>query len=234
MERIYDCSLDTDLLTGMRLAKVSLGRSELVVLPTDTVYGIGCDAFSAKGVAALLAAKGRGRQSPPPVLVGSIAAMNALAEYVPAVAQKLADTFWPGALTLILRAQPSLSWDLGETKGTVALRMPDHKIALALLQEVGPMAVSSANLTGEPAATTCQQAEAYLGKSVQVYLDGGPSPKGEASTILDLTSINESYDDEGNITVSGKIRVVRAGALSTDKIRSIAGDLLEGADEVSS
>ncbi|MDE2387189.1 MAG: threonylcarbamoyl-AMP synthase [Actinomycetales bacterium] len=217
----------------MRLAKVSLGRSELVVLPTDTVYGIGCDAFSAKGVAALLAAKGRGRQSPPPVLVGSIAAMNALAEYVPAVAQKLADTFWPGALTLILRAQPSLSWDLGETKGTVALRMPDHKIALALLQEVGPMAVSSANLTGEPAATTCQQAEAYLGKSVQVYLDGGTSPKGEPSTILDLTSINESYDDEGNITVSGKIRVVRAGALSTDKIRSIAGDLLEGADEVS-
>lgn len=232
MERIYDCSLDTDLLTGMRLAKVSLGRSELVVLPTDTVYGIGCDAFSAKGVAALLAAKGRGRQSPPPVLVGSIAAMNALAEYVPAVAQKLADTFWPGALTLILRAQPSLSWDLGETKGTVALRMPDHKIALALLQEVGPMAVSSANLTGEPAATTCQQAEAYLGKSVQVYLDGGPSPKGESSTILDLTSITESYDDEGNITVSGKIRLVRSGALSTEKIRSIAGDLLEGADEV--
>jgi tRNA threonylcarbamoyl adenosine modification protein (Sua5/YciO/YrdC/YwlC family) len=232
MERIYDCSLDTDLLTGMRLAKVSLGRSELVVLPTDTVYGIGCDAFSSKGVAALLAAKGRGRQSPPPVLVGSIVAMNALAEYVPAVAQKLADTFWPGALTLILRAQPSLSWDLGETKGTVALRMPDHKIALALLQEVGPMAVSSANLTGEPAATTCQQAEAYLGKSVQVYLDGGPSPKGESSTILDLTSITESYDDEGNITVSGKIRLVRSGALSTEKIRSIAGDLLEGTDEV--
>ena len=227
MERIYDCSVDTDLLTGMRLAKVSLGRSELVVLPTDTVYGIGCDAFSAKGVAALLAAKGRGRQSPPPVLVGSIAAMKALAEYVPAVAQKLADTFWPGALTMILRAQPSLTWDLGETKGTVALRMPDHKIALALLQEVGPMAVSSANLTGEPAATTCQQAEAYLGKSVQVYLDGGPSPKGEASTIIDLTSITESYDDEGNITVEGKIRIVRAGALSAEKIRTVAGDLLE-------
>ena len=227
MERIYDCSVDTDLLTGMRLAKVSLGRSELVVLPTDTVYGIGCDAFSAKGVAALLAAKGRGRQSPPPVLVGSIAAMNALAEYVPAVAQKLADTFWPGALTMILRAQPSLTWDLGETKGTVALRMPDHKIALALLQEVGPMAVSSANLTGEPAATTCQQAEAYLGKSVQVYLDGGPSPKGEASTIIDLTSITESYDDEGNITVEGKIRIVRVGALSAEKIRTVAGDLLE-------
>lgn len=227
MERIYDCSVDTDLLTGMRLAKVSLGRNELVVLPTDTVYGIGCDAFSAKGVTALLAAKGRERQSPPPVLIGTSATMNALAEFVPQIAQKLADTFWPGALTLILRAQPSLSWDLGDTKGTVALRMPDHKIALALLQEVGPMAVSSANLTGEPAATTCQQAEAYLGKSVQVYLDGGPSPKGEASTILDLTGITETYDDEGQITVAGTIKVVRIGALSIDKIRTIAGDLLE-------
>jgi tRNA threonylcarbamoyl adenosine modification protein (Sua5/YciO/YrdC/YwlC family) len=223
--RIYDCSLDTDLLTGMRLAKVSLGRNELVVLPTDTVYGIGCDAFSAKGVTALLAAKGRGPQSPPPVLIPNINTMQALAHEIPEVALRLAETFWPGALTLILRAQPSLSWDLGETKGTVALRMPDHKIALALLEEVGPMAVSSANLTGKPAATTCQQAEVYLGESVQVYLDGGNSPKGEASTILDLTGVVDSYVD-GNLETTGLIRIVRAGALSADKIRTIAGDLL--------
>ena len=229
-DSLYDCSVDTELLTGMRLAKVSLGRHELVVLPTDTVYGIGCDAFSPKAVEALLAAKGRDRQTPPPVLVGNASALNALAEYVPEVAQKLADTFWPGALTMILRAQPSLNWDLGETKGTVALRMPDHKIALALLQEVGPMAVSSANLTGEPAATTCQQAHDYLGASVQVYLDGGPSPKGEASTIVDLTAITETYDDEGNMTVEGKLRIVRQGALSADKIRSVAADLFEDAD----
>jgi L-threonylcarbamoyladenylate synthase len=223
--RIYDCSLDTDLLTGMRLAKVSLGRNELVVLPTDTVYGIGCDAFSAKGVQALLAAKGRGPQSPPPVLIANLNTLQALTEQVPEVAMRLAETFWPGALTMILRAQPSLSWDLGETKGTVALRMPDHKIALALLEEVGPMAVSSANLTGEAAATTCQQAEAYLGESVQVYLDGGNSPKGEASTILDLTDVVDSYVD-GKVQTVGKIRVVRAGALSAEKIRTIAGDLL--------
>ena len=223
--RIYDCSLDTDLLTGMRLAKVSLGRNELVVLPTDTVYGIGCDAFSAKGVQALLAAKGRGPQSPPPVLIPNLQTLQALAEQIPDVAMRLAETFWPGALTMILRAQPSLNWDLGETKGTVALRMPDHKIALALLEEVGPMAVSSANLTGEPAATTCQQAEAYLGERVQVYLDGGNSPKGEASTILDLTQVVDSYV-HGQLETSGKIRIVRAGALSADKIRTIAGDLL--------
>jgi L-threonylcarbamoyladenylate synthase len=227
--RIYDCSLDTDLLTGMRLAKVSLGRNELVVLPTDTVYGIAADAFSAEGVRALLAAKGRGPQSPPPVLIGTIQTLQALAEDVPDVANRLAETFWPGALTMILKSQASLTWDLGETKGTVALRMPDHKIALALLQETGPLAVSSANLTGNPAATTCQQAEQYLGSSVAVYLDGGNSPKGEASTIIDLTDLVDSYDSTGNLTTSGKIKIVRRGALSEEKIRSIAGDLLEEA-----
>jgi tRNA threonylcarbamoyl adenosine modification protein (Sua5/YciO/YrdC/YwlC family) len=225
--RIYDCSLDTDLLTGMRLAKVSLGRNELVVFPTDTVYGIASDAFSTEGVRALLAAKGRGPQSPPPVLIGTVQTMQALAEDVPDVANRLAATFWPGALTMILKSQSSLTWDLGETKGTVALRMPDHKIALALLQETGPLAVSSANLTGQPAATTCQQAEQYLGESVAVYLDGGNSPKGEASTIIDLTDVVDSYDTDGKITTTGKIKIVRRGALSADKIRSIAGDLLE-------
>ncbi len=225
--RIYDCSLDTDLLTGMRLAKVSLGRNELVVLPTDTVYGIAADAFSPVAVSALLAAKGRGPQSPPPVLIGTIQTLQALAEDIPEVANRLAQTFWPGALTMIFKAQASLTWDLGETKGTVALRMPDHKIALALLQETGPLAVSSANLTGEPAATTCQQAERYLGDKVAVYLDGGNSPKGEASTILDMTGLVDVYDADGKVSTTGKIKIVRRGALSAAKIRSIAGDLLE-------
>ena len=227
--RIYDCSLDTDLLTGMRLAKVSLGRNELVVVPTDTVYGLAADAFSPDAVKALLSAKGRGPQSPPPVLIGTVETLQALAEEIPEVANRLAKTFWPGALTMILKSQASLTWDLGETKGTVALRMPDHKIALALLQETGPLAVSSANLTGQPAATTCQQAEEYLGDSVAVYLDGGNSPKGEASTILDLTDLVDSYDAQGNLSTTGKIKIVRLGALSADKIRTIAGDLLEEA-----
>jgi L-threonylcarbamoyladenylate synthase len=225
--RIYDCSLDTDLLTGMRLAKVSLGRNELAVFPTDTVYGIAADAFSASGVAALLKAKGRDRQSPPPVLIGTLETMQALAEDIPDVAMRLAETFWPGALTMIFKAQPSLTWDLGETKGTVALRMPDHKIALALLQETGPLAVSSANLTGEPAATTCQQAENYLGASVSVYLDGGNSPKAEASTILDMTELEDSYDGQGNLITTGSIQVIRKGALSIQKIKFVAGDLLK-------
>lgn len=226
MQRIYDCALDTDLLTGMRLAKIALQRDQLVVLPTDTVYGIAANAFSHKGVEALLEAKGRTAASPPPVLISNMSQLDALTEFVPEVARKLANTFWPGALTMILKAQPLLQWNLGETKGTVALRMPDHKIALALLEETGPLAVSSANITGEPAATTCQQAEAYLSDSVEVYLDGGPSPKGEASTILDLTSITEATVD-GETVVSGKIRVVRLGALKITKIASVAGELLE-------
>lgn len=227
MERIYDCSLDTDLLTGMRLAKVAIGHKDLVVVPTDTVYGLACDAFSHEGVQKLLAAKGRDRQSPPPVLIGNASALDGLAQDIPALAHKLAETFWPGALTMILKAQPSLTWDLGETKGTVALRMPDHKIALALLQETGPLAVSSANLTGEPAAITCQQAEGYLGSKVKVYLDGGSSPKGEASTILDMTDLVDAIEDSGEQKTTGKARIVRRGALSIDKLKLVLGEHLE-------
>lgn len=209
MERVFDCSVDTELLEGMRLAKQAVARNSLIVLPTDTVYGIGADAFSAMGVRNLLDAKGRGRQSPPPVLIPNQSAMVALTESVPENAQKLADAFWPGALTMILRSQPSLEWDLGETKGTVALRMPDHKIALALLAETGPLAVSSANLTAQPAATSAAEAFDYFGTNVAVYLDGGASPKGEASTILDLTG--------------EKVRVVRLGALAIDEITKVIG-----------
>jgi tRNA threonylcarbamoyl adenosine modification protein (Sua5/YciO/YrdC/YwlC family) len=228
MERIYDCSVDTDLLTGMRLAKATLGRKELAVIPTDTVYGLACDAFSHEGVKQLLEAKGRDRTAPPPVLIGNAAALEGLAQEIPQLAHKLAETFWPGALTMILKAQPSLTWDLGETKGTVALRMPDHKIALALLQETGPLAVSSANLTGEPAAITCQQAEIALGAKVKVYLDGGASPKGEASTIVDMTSLVDTVSESGEIVTTGKVRIVRRGALSQQKLATVLGEYLEG------
>jgi tRNA threonylcarbamoyl adenosine modification protein (Sua5/YciO/YrdC/YwlC family) len=212
----------------MRLAKNSIGKKELVVFPTDTVYGIACDAFSHEAVEKLLEAKGRDKQSPPPVLIGNVSALDGLAQEVPQLAHKLAATFWPGALTMILKAQPSLTWDLGETKGTVALRMPDHKIALALLQETGPLAVSSANLSGQPAATTCQQAEAALGSKVKIYLDGGSSPKGEASTIVDMTDLTESVSESGEIVTSGKAKILRRGALSREKLLTVLGEFLEG------
>ena len=185
-------------------------------MPTDTVYGIAADAFSAQAVATLLAAKGRGRNMPPPVLIPQAATMDGLAVDVPDFARELAARFWPGALTLILHAQPSLTWDLGETRGTVALRMPDDEVARQLLRSTGPLAVSSANRTGNPAAATAEEAFGQLGESVEVYLEAGPRPiAGEAlsSTIIDCTLAPP--------------RVVRAGALSLEELREVVPDLLD-------
>jgi tRNA threonylcarbamoyl adenosine modification protein (Sua5/YciO/YrdC/YwlC family) len=185
----------------------AISRGGLVVLPTDTVYGIGADAFDEEAVAALLAAKGRGRQMPPPVLVGEVATLDGLATDVPDDARRLVEAFWPGGLTVILRAQPSLQWDLGDTGGTVALRMPDHPAALALLKRTGPLAVSSANKSGSPAAQDVADAERQLGDSVAVYLDGGQAPGGVASTIVDAT---------GPV-----LRVVREGAVTLAALREV-------------
>ncbi len=215
MPSVFDCSVDTELLSGFRQARMSLDRQELVVLPTDTVYGIAANAFSPKAVENLLNAKGRDRTSPPPVLIPKVETLSALATDLPLVANQLAAAFWPGALTMVLKAQRSLEWDLGETRGTVALRVPDHKITLALLEDVGPLAVSSANLTGQPSAVTAQQAVDYFGDKVAVYLDAGSSPGGEASTILDLTQVREGEP----------IRVLRQGAISLDRIRSVIGNV---------
>lgn len=186
----------------------AISRGDLVVLPTDTVYGIAADAFDGAAVAALLAAKGRGRQMPPPVLVGEVATLDGLAIDVPDDARKLVEAFWPGGFTIILRAQPSLQWDLGDTGGTVALRMPDHPAALALLKRTGPLAVSSANKSGSPAAQDVADAERQLGSSVAVYLDGGEAPGGVASTIVDATGPT--------------LRVVREGAVSLEALREVA------------
>jgi len=219
MAAIYDCSAPTELLTGMRLARSAIGRGELVVIPTDTVYGLAADAFSPRAVQRLLDAKGRTRQSPPPVLIPSTATLEALATDIPGAARALVQEFWPGGLTLILQATPSLAWDLGDTGGTVALRMPADDLALELLAETGPLAVSSANLTGEPAAMTAANAVAMLGDSVSVYLDGGARTGGLASTIVDATD------------PAGILRIVRQGAVSAESLRAIVGDSLHTPSE---
>ncbi|WP_254716041.1 L-threonylcarbamoyladenylate synthase [Actinomadura sp. WMMB 499] len=197
---------------GIAEAVSAVRRGELVVLPTDTVYGVGTDAFTPPAVAALLKAKGRGREMPPPVLVGSVRAATALIEDLGPYGQDLIDEFWPGGLTLVCRANRSLMWDLGETKGTVAVRMPMHELAVEVLKETGPLAVSSANLSGSPAARTAAEAEEMLGDSVSVYLDGGTTGHGDASTIIDLT---------GPVP-----RLLRAGAVPVEKIRAVVGILL--------
>ena len=187
MSERYDCTDPAGRAEGIPAAAAAVRRGEIVVLPTDTVYGIGCDAFDATAVASVLAAKGRGRDMPPPVLIPTARTAQGLATQVPDYAQRLMEKFWPGPLTLVLKAQTSLHWDLGETNGTVALRVPDHEITLELLGDIGPMAVTSANTTGDPAARTADEASAMLGESVAVYLDGGTAGEGQPSTIIDCT-----------------------------------------------
>ena len=176
MSPVYDCSTDEGRRDGVAKAVEAIRAGEIVVLPTDTVYGVGADAFSAEAVASLLAAKGRGREMPPPVLVPSVRTVDGLATDVPAWARDLIREFWPGPLTLVFKAQSSLMWDLGETNGTVALRMPQDDIALAVLTEVGPMAVTSANLTGQPPATTATDAASQLGAAVTSTSTAGRRP----------------------------------------------------------
>jgi tRNA threonylcarbamoyl adenosine modification protein (Sua5/YciO/YrdC/YwlC family) len=183
----YDCTDPDGRAEGIPAAAAAVRRGEVVVLPTDTVYGIGCDAFDANAVASVLAAKGRGRDMPPPVLIPTARTAQGLATQVPDYANRLMERFWPGPLTVVLKAQTSLHWDLGETNGTVALRVPDDEIALDLLGDIGPMAVTSANTTGDPAARSVDEAQAMLGESVAVYLDGGPTEGGAPSTIVDCT-----------------------------------------------
>ncbi|WP_406282712.1 L-threonylcarbamoyladenylate synthase [Embleya sp. NBC_00896] len=211
MSRRYDCSDAMDRGLGLREATGSIKRGDLVVLPTDTLYGIGADAFTPHAVHALLDAKGRGRNMPSPVLVGSPNTLHGLVTGFPEVGWELVDAFWPGALTIVAFHQPSLMWDLGDTRGTVAVRMPLHPVAIELLTETGPMAVSSANRSGNPAATTVDEAEAQLGDSVSVYLDGGTCPSTAPSSIIDLTA--------------GRPRLLREGALSLDTLREVVPDL---------
>ncbi|NLU67133.1 L-threonylcarbamoyladenylate synthase [Streptomyces sp. HNM0574] len=211
MARRYDCSDATDRKTGLREAASAVRRGELVVLPTDTVYGIGADAFSPDAVGDLLEAKGRGRNMPSPVLVGSPSTLHGLVTDFSERAWDLVDAYWPGALTLVARQQPSLAWDLGDARGTVAVRMPLHPVALELLKEFGPMAVSSANLTGHPSPQDCDAAQDMLGDSVAVYLDGGPTPDNVPSSIVDVTG--------------GTPVLLRAGALDADELRKVVPDL---------
>ncbi len=203
----FDCSDPVARRAGLEAAAHAARAGDLVVMPTDTVYGIGADAFNPTAVRSLLAAKGRGPDMPVPVLVGSWSTIDGLVMAVPPVARTLIEAFWPGGLSLVVEHAPSLSWDLGDARGTVMIRMPLHPVALDLLRLVGPMAVSSANRSGSPPAITAAAAYAQLGDDVSVYLEAGDSPIGVASTVIDLTA--------------DVPRVLRQGAVSVDRIREV-------------
>jgi len=214
----FDCtgSDPAALAAAMEAARTAVEAGECIVLPTDTVYGIGADAFSAGAVQRLLDAKMRGRDMPPPVLIGDPSLIRALASGVPDAAKDLIAQHWPGPLTVICKIQPSLRMDLGDTEGTIALRVPDHELAREILRRTGPMAVSSANLSGKPAALSCDEAVDQLGDRVSVYLDGGQlsATGGAPSTIVDFTQ-----RDEGE--------VLRRGALGLDVLRATLPGLVD-------
>ena len=211
MSDVYSCNDPVQRSAGFAEAKLALARSGLVVLPTDTVYGLAADAFDPVGVRRLLRAKGRSRSVPTPVLIGAVDTLRALATNLSAETSELASAFWPGGLTLICRQQPSLRWDLGDSRATVAVRMPAQADALDLLNDNGPLAVSSANLTTKPPATTVEQARAMLGEAVDVYLDAGPTPGATPSTIVDATG--------------GTLKLVRAGVVTAEQLRAVVPDL---------
>lgn len=205
----YDCTDETGREVGLSSAAGALRAGRLVVTPTDTVYGLAADAFDPDAVNQLLSAKRRGPDMPVPVLVGSWETIDGLVVSTPAAARDLIRAFWPGGLSLVVHQAPSLGWKLGHTRGTVMLRMPLHPVAIELLREVGPLAVSSANVSGQPPATTVDQAREQLGDSVAVYLDGGPCSIGEPSTIVDLSGPGP--------------RILREGAVTAERVGEVLG-----------
>lgn len=213
MAKVWDISADPDAAIDAAAAAVAQGRC--IVLPTDTVYGIGADATDAAAVQGLLDAKERGRDMPPPVLIAEVGMLRALTDEVAPAMLALADAFWPGALTLVVTAHPHLRMDLGERGASIAVRVPDHDFTRDLLRATGPLAVSSANVSGQPAATTLAEAEAQLGERVEVYLDGGPTAGGIPSTIVDLT---------------GEPRILREGLISRSALAAVVPELAEPAE----
>ncbi|MGW0182541.1 L-threonylcarbamoyladenylate synthase [Nocardia sp. NPDC003345] len=209
MSTVYDCADSDSRAAGLAAATSALRAGRLVVMPTDTVYGLAADAFDSAAVASLLGAKGRGRDMPVPVLVGSWNTIDGLVFSVRPQARDLIRAFWPGGLSVVVQQAPSLAWDLGDARGTVMLRMPLHPVALELLQEVGPLAVSSANISGRPAAANAEQAREQLGSVVGVYLDGGPAEHATPSTIVDLTG--------------DQPRILREGAVATAAVAEVLG-----------
>jgi L-threonylcarbamoyladenylate synthase len=207
----YDCRDESERGTAIDSAARSVASGQLVVLPTDTVYGVGADAFDATAITDLLAAKGRGRDMPVPVLVGSWTTVEGLVSVVSERMWDLIESFWPGGLTLVVEHAPSLAWDLGDSRGTVAVRMPLHPVAIELLEVTGPMGVSSANKSGQPSALTAAEAQEQLGDQVAVYLEAGSAPTGIASTIVDVTAEVP--------------RILRTGAITADELRRVVPEI---------
>ena len=181
----------------------------LIVIPTDTVYGIGTRADDAAATARIFEAKGRSREADLPVLLASLEDARKVAVFDER-AEKLAVAFWPGKLTIVLpRSEASRSWSLGGAGGTVGLRVPGHSLARAIAREAGPLAITSANTSGESVCTTCDELEAAFGERVTVYIcEEQPLPT-VASTVVELAGRGH--------------RILREGAIGAGEIAAVLG-----------
>lgn len=210
---LFDCREPAALLEGMRKARMAIGRGKVVCVPTDTVYGLVADAFKPSATKALRDARGMVENDPLGVLLPGIPTLRALADNVADEVHALAGEFWPGALTIITAAGESLMWDLGNTQGTVALRMPSERIVLELLSETGPLVASSAYRVGETGGLRAEDAEATFGGDVAVYLSSGASySAGILSTVIDATGLDRP---------GGRLRLVREGAIPATDIYAV-------------
>jgi L-threonylcarbamoyladenylate synthase len=171
----------------------------LVAFPTDTVYGVGALAFDGKAVESIYTAKDRFHEKAIPVLIGDIDDLDKIAMDVPSLVQMLASRFWPGPLTILVPKKPGLPESVSATS-TIGVRVPYHEVARALLRAAGPMAVTSANLSGQASPTTAEEVLAQLGGRIKLIIDGGKTPGGAPSTLVDCTGDEIKILREGPIT----------------------------------
>ncbi len=184
-----------------------LRNDGLVIFPTDTIYGVAANAFSRNGIKKIYLAKERPTDKALPILIGDLDQLGPLVGKVSDSVQKMAAAFWPGALTLILPKSGAVPTELSPYP-TVGIRMPDHDVTRDLLRRSGPLATTSANLSGGPNPTSAEEAAAQLGQRVDLILDGGPTPGAAASTVVDASGPNLKMLREGPITLNALERLM--------------------------
>jgi len=213
MIRRFDANDPTELANGIKAATAAVRRGEVVIVPTESSYGLATDPFRADGLAKLRSLKDRGPELPIPVMVASAATAAGVLWNTSLAARELMAAFWPGALTLVGAYQPSLMWDVaGSTEQIVSIRVPLHPVAWQLTKSVGPLALTGANISGAQVARSFDQAVAQFGEAVSVYLDAGTCQYAQPSSVVDVSS-SPPY-------------LVRAGAIGTGDLQRICPELV--------
>ncbi len=206
--------MDTRILLASDLSAIEkaltvLEAGGLVAFPTDTVYGVAGNAFDPAAIERIYEAKGRDQTKAIPILLGEVDHLPRVALQLPPAANRLAQHFWPGALTLVVPRHPGLPENLSPTP-TVGVRMPDHAFALALLRRSGPLAVTSANRSGAENPRDAQDVLRQLGGRIELIIDGGPTPVGVPSTVVDCTG--------------GQVKILRLGAIAAQEIQRLVAE----------